>query len=381
MNHSTAPARLQLVDTTLREGEQFSAAFFTAEARTELVHALNAFGVERIELTSPAASPGAAAELRRIAQLGLRAKVLTHTRCTPEDVNLALDCGADGVNLLFGTSELMRTHSHNKSLAQIADAGAACVELIHAAGREARFSCEDAFRTPLEELLPIYRALDATGVDRVGIADTVGIAAPEEVTRVVTAIRSEVGCELEFHGHDDTGCAVANARAAFRAGADHIDTSLLGIGERNGIASLSGVIARLFADDPQSVAHFDLAQLVELDATAARLLGLVIPFKAPITSPTAFHHKAGLHTNAVLSEPATYEVLPPERFGATRQILLNHSLVGRHAITGRAKELGIELDRDAGARLTAQVKARADSGDLTARELDAMIRAYALAKC
>jgi len=375
------PTRLEIVDTTLREGEQFSHAFFTPEARTELVLALDAFGVQRIELTSPAASPGAAAELRRIAKLGLRAKILTHTRCTPEDVNLALDCGADGVNLLFGTSELLRTHSHNKSLAQIADAGAACVELIHAAGREARFSCEDAFRTPLDQLLPIYAALDATGVDRVGIADTVGIAAPEDVTRVVTAIRNHVHCELEFHGHDDTGCAIANARAAFRAGANHLDTTLLRIGERNGIASLSGVIARLFADDPASVAHFDLARLVELDTTAACLLGLPIPFKAPITSPTAFHHKAGLHTNAVLSEPASYEVLPPERFGATRKILLTHSLVGRHAITSRAAQLGIQLDREAGAHLTAQVKARADSGDFTAHELDAMIRAYALARC
>ena len=99
---------VQIVDSTLREGEQFAGAHFTSAARIAIAEALDAFGVEYIELTSPVASPQSAQDLRTIAALPLRARVLTHTRCRLADVQLAADCGVDGVNLLFGTSPYLR---------------------------------------------------------------------------------------------------------------------------------------------------------------------------------------------------------------------------------------------------------------------------------
>lgn len=364
---------VHIVDSTLREGEQFAAADFTSEDRLRIARALDEFGVDYIEMTSPAASPQSARDLRAVVGLGLRARILTHTRCHIEDARLAVECGVHGVNLLFGTSEYLRRHSHGRSIEAILDEAATVIRYLQGCGVEIRFSCEDAFRTPLEDLLTIYRAVDALGVNRVGIADTVGIATPREVTALVGAVREAVNCDIEFHGHNDSGCAVANAFAALEAGATHIDTTVLGIGERNGITALSGLIARLYLTDARLVERYDLSRLTGLDELVSEIIDLPVPFNSCITSATAFTHKAGLHTNAVLREPRTYEVLNPSDFGRERNVLVGHRLTGRHALAHRATALGVQLTEDALRRVTALVKALADRAPLSEAQVDALL--------
>lgn len=367
-----------IVDSTLREGEQFAYAAFSSADRRAIAEALDAFGVEYIELTSPCASPSSEADLRSIASLPLRnSRVLTHTRCTLDDVRLAVDCGVAGVNVLFGTSELLRAHSHGRSLDAILEAAAPVIEFARAQGVEIRFSCEDAFRTPLPDLLRVYQFVDQLGVSRVGVADTVGVATPRDVERIVGAVRGAVRCDIEFHGHNDGGCAVANAFAALESGATHLDATVLGIGERNGIAALSGLIARLYLSDPASVGRYALAQLAALDRLVAGLLGIEVPFNACITSATAFTHKAGIHTKAVLANPATYEVLDPAAFGRERAVLVGHRLTGRWALAARARELGLALAEAALAEAARQLKALADERPLNTDEVDALLRACA----
>lgn len=366
-------ANVQIVDTTLREGEQFASAHFAPEQKLAIARSLDAFGVEYIELTSPVASPQSELDLRAVVALGLRATILTHTRSNINDVRRAIDCGVHGVNLLFGTSSFLRRASHGRSLDAMLDETTRCVRELQAAGAEVRFSCEDAFRSDPADLFRIYTAVDALGVERVGIADTVGIATPRDVEQLVGHVRAAVRCDIEFHGHNDGGCAVANAFAAVEAGATHIDTTVLGIGERNGITPLSGLVARLYLSDPRSVAHYELALLPELDALVAGVLGIDIPFNSCITGGTAFTHKAGLHTNAVLREPNAYEALDPHAFGRSREVLLGHRLTGRHAIAHRAQALGLTLDAEALLRALHDVKARADERPLSDAEVDQML--------
>ncbi|HEX6289683.1 MAG TPA: homocitrate synthase [Herpetosiphonaceae bacterium] len=366
---------VQIVDTTLREGEQFAHAHFSRQQKLEIARALDAFGVEYIEVTSPVASPQSAHDLQAIAALNLAAGILTHTRCNLEDVRRAVDCGVHGVNLLFATSSVLRDASHGLSIDQILEEAARCITFLQEAQVEVRFSCEDAFRTDPADLLRIYTAVDALGVDRVGIADTVGIATPREVERLVGHVRAAVRCDIEFHGHNDGGCAIANAHAAIQAGATHIDTTVLGIGERNGIAALSGLIARLYLSDPQLVAHYNLHLLAELDELVARIVGIAIPFNSCITGQTAFTHKAGLHTNAVLRDPRSYEALDPHAFGRSREVLLGHRLTGRNAIAHRAQTLGLHLSDAALKAITQQIKARADEQPLSDAEVDALLLA------
>lgn len=368
-------ARLSIIESTLREGEQFAAAHFSPAQRRQIAHAVDDFGVEYIEVTTPIASPGAERSCREIASLPLRATVLTHTRCNVDDVRLAIDCGVGGVDLLFGTSSWLRTHSHGLQLTEIVDVAAECIALVRDAGLEVRFSCEDSFRTDPDDLLRVHSAVAALGVDRVGLADTVGIATPAQVGALVGRLRAAVDCDIEFHAHNDTGCAVANALAALEAGATHIDTTVLGLGERNGIVSLSGLIARIYTVQPELVEHYALEQLASLDQTVADILGVAVPFTAPITAPFAFHHKAGIHTKAVLGDPRSYEPFPPERFGIERRLLIGHELAGRHAVRERATALGIAGDEEWLQRVTAELKRHAGERLLLDHEVDALLRA------
>lgn len=369
--------RFFLVDSTLREGEQFATAHFSSAQRLAIAELLDAFGVEYIELTSPAASPQSARDLATIARRGLRARILSHIRCHIDDARLAVEAGVQGVNLLFATSEPLRAASHGRSLDQILDQAAAVIDYLRGHDLEIRFSCEDAFRTPLPDLLRIYGAVEAMGVQRVGLADTVGVATPRQVFDVVAAVRARVACDIEFHGHNDAGCAVANAFCALEAGATHIDVTVLGIGERNGIASLGGLIARLASVDQALVARYNLALLPELDRTVAEIVGVGIPFDAPISSPYAFHHKAGMHAKAVLRDPRSYEALDPAQFGRARTVAVAHRLVGWHAVAERGRELGIYLSEAAAREAAARLKALADAGPLAREDVDELLYEYA----
>jgi len=364
---------LAIIESTLREGEQFALARFDRDQRRDIARGVDAFGVEYIEVTTPIASPQAAESCRDLAGLGLRATVLTHTRCVLDDVRCAIECGVGGVDLLFGVSSWLRSHSHGLDVDQIVDAAAQCVDLVRAANLEVRFSCEDTFRTDEDTVLRVHAAVAALGVDRVGLADTVGVATPAQVSRLVSRLRATVACDIEFHAHNDTGCAVANALAALEAGATHIDTTVMGIGERNGIVPLSGLIARLLTLQPELLDGYRLDLLPDLDRMVADILGVDIPFTSPITAPYAFHHKAGVHTKAVLSDPRAYEPFAPELFGIERRLLLNHHLVGRHGVRDRAVQLGIEGDEEWLRRATAEVKRRTTDRALRDDEVDALL--------
>jgi len=367
-----------IIDTTLREGEQFAQAHFTTAQKQTIARALDRFGVDAIEITNPAASPRSFDDARLLAALPLRAMILAHVRCTVDDVRAAIDAGVDGVNLFYGMSDQLREHSHGHSLEAMIGCAAQCIRLAQAHGLVVRFSSEDGFRTDPDDLLAMYRAVDALGVDRIGIADTVGIATPRQVESLVLLLRRECHAAIEFHGHNDSGCAIANAHAALDAGATFIDTTVLGIGERNGITPLGGLIARLYATDPALTAAYDLPGLRHLDALLAAIVGVPIPFNNYLTGSTAFTHKAGVHTKAVLADPATYEILDPAAFGITRTIAVAHALTGRAAIADRARTLGLTFDAETIRAVTAEVKRRADDAPLTDAELDLILHTWAV---
>ncbi len=371
------PNRWFLVDTTLREGEQFANARFTSQQRVRLAQALDDFGVEYIELTSPAASPQSAQDLASIARLGLRARVLTHIRCHLADARLAVESGAQGVNMLFATSEQLRRASHGRSIEEIIDQAREVIGYLQQHDVEIRFSCEDAFRTPIEDLLTVYRAIDSLKIQRIGIADTVGIATPRQVFDVVSTVRANVGCDIEFHGHNDSGCAIANAFCALEAGATHIDVSILGIGERNGITPLGGFIARMASLNPANVARYKLPALAELDRLVAEFVDIDIPFNNYITGSAAFTHKAGLHTKAILNDPNSYEVIDPNMFGQKRTVAIAHHLTGWHAIAERARELGMMLSEAQARNAAARIKALADQRPLDIDDVDDLLWEYA----
>jgi len=376
--------QFSVIESTLREGEQFSTATFSTDEKLEIVRLLNEFGAEMIELTSPLASPQSEADVRAITRMvraeKMQTRILTHIRCKREDAVRALDTGVHGVDVVIGTSPQLMQHSHGKSIRQVIDAAGEVLSYIREQAPDVvlRFSTEDSFRSRPADLYRVYLAVADLGlVNRLGVADTVGVALPSQVSALVGQLVKLTGLDIEFHGHNDSGCAIANACAALEAGATHIDTTILGIGERNGITSLGGLVARMYVHDKESVrSKYNLPMLREVENFVAGLVEVDVPFNNYITGFTAFTHKAGIHAKAILNNPSTYEILDPADFGLTRYIHVAHRLTGWNAIKERAEQLQLELGDDAVKKVTAQIKAMADQKRLTLDDVDYLLRAY-----
>ncbi|HYD40657.1 MAG TPA: homocitrate synthase [Anaeromyxobacter sp.] len=374
------PSAWKLIDTTLREGEQFSKAAFRTEDKLEIARALDTFGVEYIEVTSPAASPQSQRDAVQLVKAGLTARVVTHSRCVVDDVKAAVDTGVRGIGLLFATSRILRDSSHGRSIQQIIDLMGPPIELALRSGLEVRFSAEDAFRSDVGDLLAVYQAAERLGVHRVHVPDTVGIATPRQVFALVREVRHAVRCDVGFHGHNDTGCAIANAYEAVSAGASHVDVSVLGIGERVGITPLGGFIARMYSLEPQAVSErYRLGQLRELERLVARVVGVEVPFNNVVTGETAFSHKAGMHLKAMMTNPGAYEIIPPEAFGLSRKLIVGSRLTGRHAIAYRAREMGITFGESELRAITKRIKEMADAGELSEEQIDRVLREWVTA--
>jgi homocitrate synthase len=368
---------LAILDSTLREGEQFTSAFFDLEQRLKIARLLDAIGVTFIEVPSPVVSSETQRTVHTLCELGLRARVVAHVRCVEADVQAALDTPVFGLNLFYGTSAELRAFSHGRGIDQMLGDAVPLIRLIRSAGRYVRFSAEDAFRSDLVDLLTVFDAVVDAGVQRIGLPDTVGIATPRQVEQLVRLCGErypQVG--IEFHGHNDTGCAIANTVAALEGGADCLDVTVMGIGERNGIASLSGLIAQLYIHYPELLEAYDLTQLIQLDRFVSECLDLPIPFNMPITAPGAFTHKAGVHIKAVLRNPRSYEVLIPTDFGLMRSIDVGSRFTGRYAVGHRAEALGLSLSNDEVRHLTQALKEHAENGSLSQEEVDAFIHSW-----
>jgi homocitrate synthase len=284
----------------------------------------------------------------------------------------------DGVDVVFGTSSYLRKFSHGKDIEQIIEAARETIEFIKSKGKEVRFSSEDSFRSNLDDLIRVYSEVNKLGVTRVGIADTVGVATPRQVYEVVSAVKRVVSCDIEFHGHNDTGCAIANSFAALEAGATHIDTSVLGIGERNGITPLGGFVARMYTINREYVKRkYRLLLLREIENYVAEKVSVQVPFNNYVTGYSAFTHKAGIHAKAILNNPETYEILNPTDFGMTRYVHIAHRLTGWNAIKNRAQQLGLPLTDDQIKEATNRIKSLADIRPQTLDDVDAILRKFA----
>ncbi|KAL9073603.1 MAG: hypothetical protein Q9161_002845 [Pseudevernia consocians] len=370
-------SNFKIIESTLREGEQFANAFFDTETKVKIAKALDAFGVEYIELTSPASSEQSRKDCEIICNLGLKAKILTHVRCHMDDARVAVETGVDGLDIVIGTSPQLMQHSHGKSMDYIRDTALEVIQFVKSKGLECRFSSEDSFRSDLVDLLNIYSIVSKAGVGRVGIADTIGCASPRQVYDLVRTLRGVVQCDIECHFHNDTGCAIANAYCALEAGATHVDTSVLGIGERNGITPLGGFVARMLVADRDYVrSKYDLTKLKAIEDLVAAAVEINVPFNNYITGFCAFTHKAGIHAKAILANPTTYEIINPADFGMTRYVHFTSRLTGWNAIKSRVNQLGLDMTDSQIKSCTAKIKAMADVRHLAIEDTDAIINAF-----
>ncbi len=364
------PRPLEIIDTTLREGSQSSLLhdhykyFFNQDDKVEIVRSLIIFGVKFIELFSPNISPREqddfaaikAARDELITQKGYTF-LLSHVRCHPDDVQAAIDAGADGLNLYIGLSDKARTYSHGKDLATIISNVRPLLEDIRKNHPDLvlRFSGEDAFRTTEVDLFQVYDEI-APFVDRFGTPDTVGIAMPTAVAERVYCLRERYPqVDLEGHFHDDRGFSLINALEAVKAGMRYMDTTLLGIGDRSGITSMTALLYNLYIDRAYDhLEGYHLRNAYPINVMFASKLKKLVPSKEPV-SLTNRTHTAGVHQKALLNNAATYEAFPLDQFGVSESEVLLGPLSGWNIVHYFLKEIKYFNLDEATARQIAKV--------------------------
>jgi homocitrate synthase len=368
------PRPLEVIDTTLREGSQTSLLhdhykyFFNQRDKMEIVRALIVYGVKFLELFAPIVSPQerddfAAIKSARdelIVQKGYTF-LLAHVRCHPDDVASAIEAGADGLNFYIGLSDSSRAHSHGKDIDTIMRNARALLEQTRRDRPDLilRFSGEDAFRTPEADLFRVYDEI-APLVDRLGTPDTVGVATPTAVTQRLNLLRERYpGMEFEGHFHDDRGFAVINALEAVKGGMRYLNTTLLGIGERSGITSLTALLFNLYIDKYYDhLEGYTLRGSYPINVMFADKLKKLVPSKEPV-SLTNRTHTAGVHQKAVLNHASTYEAFPLDQFGVTESEILLGPLSGWNIIHYFLKEIKYyNLDEATARQIAAVFKER-----------------------
>ena len=231
--------RPELLDSTLREGEQTPGVYFTVEQKVEIAKRLDAFGVDFIEAGHPMVSQDIRAGVAAVAREGLNAQILAHARAVTNDIDAARHCDADWVGIFFSVRNQALEQRFRKNIDQAVDVVQGAVTYAKAHGLKVRYTPEDTVRSPIENVTRIANAAVQAGADRISVADTTGYMTPTRMHAFITELRSNVKVPLNVHCHNDLGMAVANSLAAYEAGATLIDVTVNGLGERTGIASLA----------------------------------------------------------------------------------------------------------------------------------------------
>lgn len=368
------PRDLEIIDTTLREGSQTSLLhdhykyFFSQADKMEIVQALIIYGVKFIELFAPVVSHQEREDLAAlqavrdelILQKGYTF-LLAHVRCHPDDVQSAVEAGFDGLNFYIGTSDHARSNGHGKNLEEIIRRARSLIEQVRRDYPHLilRFSGEDAFRTRQADLFRVYDEI-APLVHRLGTPDTVGVATPMAVVSRVKALHQRYpGIDLEGHFHDDRGFALINALEAVKSGMRYVQTTLLGIGERSGIPSMTALLFNLFIDrEYDKLEGYHLRGSYPMNVLLASKLNKLVQSKEPV-SLTNRTHTAGVHQKAVLNDAATYEAHPLDQFGVSESEILLGPLSGWNIIYYFLKEIKyFEIDRETARKIAQVYKAR-----------------------
>jgi len=337
----------------LREGEQSPGVYFDTHIKLAIAKQLDNIGVDYIEAGHPVVTEEIHQTVKQLANLGFRAIIGAHARSLKKDVDLALECGVKFLGIFYCVSDQRLNHIFNKNLEEAIEQ---ITNVIRYAKEQRpdliiRYTPEDTVRSPWNNVEKAAVAAVEAGADVISIADTTGFLIPgtennmyDFVTRLKDLFRKrKLTPKIAVHCHNDRGLALANALDGFRAGADIIDTTVLGLGERAGLVDMATLMAVL-KNDFHVENKWKLEKIPELYRLVSEYSGLPIPVNFPITGENAFTHCAGVHTQAAAIDPVHYESLNPEVVGRERKIALGH-MSGISSITYALDKLG-ESDLD-----------------------------------
>ena len=356
-------------DTTLRDGAQSAGVAFTIEEKLAIARALDAAGVPEMEIGIPVMGGAERETIQAIAALGLSAHLMVWGRMTQEDIDAAVGCPADIVNLSIPVSDIQIHHKLRQTREWVLAQIRRCVDAALGAGCEVSVGAEDASRADPEFLVKAAEAASAAGARRFRFADTLGVLDPDATARRIRLLCGAVDLEIEMHAHDDFGLATANTLAAVNAGATHISTTVNGLGERAGNAPLEeAVMALRHLYGIES--GIDARHFPALSRLVAKASGRDVAFNKSIVGEAVFTHEAGIHVDGLIKNPLNYQGFDPLEVGREhRMVLGKHS--GSRAVCREYAKLGIALTGPQAIDMLARIRDHAvankrspDSADL-----------------
>lgn len=345
-------------DTTLRDGEQMPGATLDPDDKLRIALALEEAGVHSLDAGFPASSPADVEAIRKMVGVVKRPVLTALCRTVRGDVDAADEAldgnptNKRGVSLFCGTSPLHRQHKLQKSETEVLKIITDSVAYASEKFEIVAFSPEDASRTELPYLCQCYREAIDAGATTIGFPDTVGILTPEKARDFIRTIQDNVPnlnkALLAVHFHNDLGLAVANTLACVAEGANVVQCTINGIGERAGNASLEEVAIALALHPDQYGVEFklDTTKLHALCQLVSSLTNLPLARNKPVGGENIFATEAGIHQDGLLKNPDTYLPYRPEKVGASglKLVIGRHS--GRRAVAHRLHELGYELSEE-----------------------------------
>jgi len=376
--------RIKIFDTTLRDGEQAAGGALTLEEKLEIGRQLERLGVDCIEAGFPATSPG---DFRAVEQMCETVKdcqvaALSDAKLPNiETTGAALKkAAAPRLHTVLSTSDIHLQHQLRISRERALEMAVAAVRLGRNLIPEVEFSAMDASRSDPDFLCRVFEATIDAGATVINIPDTLGYMQPAEFGDLVRYVTEHVPnihkAAVSVHCHNDLGMATALSLAAVKSGAEWIECTVNGVGERAGNASLEEIVMTLKtrADYFGAETGVRTEQIWRTSRLVSQYMGFPVQPNKAVVGGNAFSHASGLHQDGMLKERTTYEIMTPESIGRTdsRIVISKHS--GRNAFRDRLKQLGYELDDDEFMRAFGAFKELADKKkDVTDGDVEAVV--------
>ncbi|MCF8714499.1 2-isopropylmalate synthase [Joostella atrarenae] len=346
--------KVQIFDTTLRDGEQVPGCKLNTEQKLVIAKRLDDLGVDVIEAGFPISSPGDFNSVSEIAKIVKNATVCGLTRSVKKDIEVAAEAIKHAVrpriHTGIGTSASHIKYKFKSTPEEIIERAVAAVKYAKTFVEDVEFYAEDAGRTDNEYLARVCEAVIKAGATVLNIPDTTGYCLPEEYGAKMRYLKENVtGIDkaiLSCHCHNDLGLATANSIAGVVGGARQIECTINGIGERAGNTSLEEVVMVLRQHPYLNLdTNINSKLLYSTSKMVSESMGMPVQPNKAIVGANAFAHSSGIHQDGVIKNRETYEIIDPADVGVTESAIVLTARSGRAALAYRAKKVGYELTK------------------------------------
>ncbi|HBS53492.1 MAG TPA: 2-isopropylmalate synthase [Flavobacterium sp.] len=346
--------KVQIFDTTLRDGEQVPGCKLDTAQKLIIANRLDEMGVDIIEAGFPVSSPGDFLSVSEISKIVKNATVCGLTRAVKNDIDVAAQAlqyaKRPRIHTGIGTSESHIVHKLNTTKEDIIARAKAAVAHAKTYVEDVEFYAEDAGRTDNAFLAQVCEEVIKSGATVLNIPDTTGYCLPDEYGAKIKYLKENVkgidNVTISCHCHNDLGMATANSIAGAINGARQIECTINGIGERAGNTALEEVVM-VFKQHPHLNLYTDVnsKQLNEMSRLVSDSMGMMVQPNKAIVGANAFAHSSGIHQDGVIKNRATYEIIDPLDVGVNESSIILTARSGRAALAYRAKKVGYELTK------------------------------------